>query len=134
MNSLILCTLPILFSIVKFKLGYNFFQFIHRCKIFECWFVTFIYFLYFLRLYFQVVPNSQRGFGIFKCCFSRTSQFFPIHDKVRKLGFLKTNRDCIFYIFLNSLKCWEIWISEVPSYIFLLSLKLSSYSEKMRWG
>ena len=59
-NSLILCKLPILFSTVKFKLGYNFSQFIHRCKIgiFECWSVLFGYFLYFLRLYFQVVPNS----------------------------------------------------------------------------
>ena len=39
MKSLILCKLPILFSTVKFKLGYDFSQFIHRCKIgiFERW-------------------------------------------------------------------------------------------------
>ena len=38
-KSLILCKLPILFSTVKFKLGYDFSQFIHRCKIgiFERW-------------------------------------------------------------------------------------------------
>ena len=87
--------LPILFATVKFKLGY-FSQFIHKCKIgiFECWSVLFVYFLYFLRFYFQVVPNSQRDFVIFKCCSSRTYQFFPIHDKVGKLGFLKTSLDC----------------------------------------
>ena len=42
-----------------------------------------------LRLYFQVVPNSQRDFGIFKCCSSWTSQFFPIHDKDGKLVFFE---------------------------------------------
>ena len=54
-NSLILCKLPILFSTVKFKLGYNFSQFIHRCKIgiFECWSVLFVYFLYFLKAVLQ---------------------------------------------------------------------------------
>ena len=44
-----------------------------------------------LRLYFQVVSNSQKGFGIFKCCSSWTSQFFPVYDKDGKLGFLKTS-------------------------------------------
>ena len=94
-SSLILCKLPILFSTVKFKLGYNFSQFIHWCKIgiFECWSVLFAYFLYFLRLYFQVVHSSQRDFGTFKCCSSRTSEFFPIHDKIGKLDFLKTSLD-----------------------------------------
>ena len=46
------------------------------------------------RLCFQVVFNSKRGFGIFKCCFNWTSQLFPIYDKDGKLGFLKTSLDC----------------------------------------
>ena len=95
-NSLILSKLRILFSTVKFNLGYNFSQFIHRCKIgtCECWSVLFVYFLYFLRLNLQVVSSSRRDFGICKCCSSRNSQFFPIHDKVGKLGFFKVNLDC----------------------------------------
>ena len=47
-----------------------------------------------LRLHFQVVSNSLRGFGIFKCCSSWTSQFFPVYDKDGKLGFLKTSLGC----------------------------------------
>ena len=60
MNSLILCKFPVLFSTVKFKLGFL------RVG---------------LRLYFQVVSSSQRGFAIFKCSYNWTSQFFPVYDK-----------------------------------------------------
>ena len=35
-KNLVLCKLPILFSTVKFKLGYNFSQFRHGCKIGIC--------------------------------------------------------------------------------------------------
>ena len=47
-----------------------------------------------LKLYFEVVSSSLRGFGIFKCCSSWTSQFFPVYDKDGKLGFLKTSLGC----------------------------------------
>ena len=79
-KSFILCKSPVMFSTVKLKSRYNFSQFIHLCKIgiFELW----------SRLYFQGVSNSHRGFGIFKCCSSCTSLFFPVYDKDRKLDFL----------------------------------------------
>ena len=79
-NSLVLCKLPILFSIVKFKLGYNFPNSSIDAK-----------FGFLSRLYFQVVSNLQKDFGIFKYYSSWTSQFFPVHDKDGKLGFLKTS-------------------------------------------
>ena len=85
-------------------------------------------------LYFQVFGNSKRDFGIFKCCSSWTSQFFSIHEKMKKNCFFENKPRLYFRIFHNSLKSREIGIFEVPSYSPLLPLKPFSYSEKMRWG
>ena len=85
------------------------------------------------RLYFQIISNSQRGFGIFKCCSSWTSQFFPVYHKDRKLGFLKTSLDCIFKFFPIHERIWKLEFLK-SHYILLPSLKPSSYSKKMSWG
>ena len=64
------------------KLGYNFSQFIkiyHNAKL--------MFLSVGLRLNSQLVPNSQRDFGIFKYCSSWTSEFSPIHHKDGKLRF-----------------------------------------------
>ena len=64
------------------KLGYNFSQFIkiyHNAKL--------MFLSVGLRLNSQLVPNSQRDFGIFKYCSSWTSKFSPIHHKDGKLRF-----------------------------------------------
>ena len=47
-----------------------------------------------IRLYFQDVPNSQRNFGIFRCCSSWISQFFPVHKKDLFFFSLKASLDC----------------------------------------
>ena len=47
-----------------------------------------------LRLYSQVISNSQRDFGISKFCSSWAFQFFHIYGKDGKLGFLKTSLPC----------------------------------------
>ena len=67
-----------------------------------------------LRLYFQDVSDSLRGFGIFKCCSSWTSQLFRVYDKDAKLFFFENKPGLYFQIFPNSLKSWEIWISKAP--------------------
>ena len=46
-----------------------------------------------LKLYFQFFPNSQWD-GIFECCSSWTSQFFPIHDRYGKLRSLNVSPNC----------------------------------------
>ena len=58
LNSLVLCKVPILFSIVKLKLVHNFSQFIHRFKIGSFW---------------ELVSGC-------------TSKFFPVHKEI--FGFL----------------------------------------------
>ena len=80
-SNLILCKLPILFSKVKLKLGHNF-----PNSLID---VIFAVLSIGLRLYFQVVPNSQRDFGILKLNCNWTFQFIPIHYKDGKLSFLK---------------------------------------------
>ena len=86
-----------------------------------------------VRLYFQDVPNSQRNFGIFRCCSSWISQFFPVHKKDLFFFFFESKPRLYFQIFPNSPKIWETGIFEVPSYSHLLSLKPFSYSETMGW-
>ena len=108
----ILCKFPILFSTVKFKLGlHSFSQFIQGSK---CGFLNVG-----LRLYVQVLPNSQGDWkmeilnvalagrftfpsslknwklGFLNISPGNTSKFFPINVGVEKLGFLKS---ICFYI------------------------------------
>ena len=74
-----------------------------KLKFFECW------------LYFQVFSNSQRDFGIFKCCSFWTSQIFQFMKKMENcLFFFKCKPMLHFQIFPNSLKSWKIGIFEVP--------------------
>ena len=49
-----------------------------------------------LRLYFQVVPNSQREFETLKCCSNWTSQFSP---------FMKQMENCLFFFSKKGLGC-----------------------------
>ena len=52
------------------------------------------------RLYFKLFPNSRKGrtkrlkIVIFECSSWWTSQFFLIHDRVKKLGFLNISLGC----------------------------------------
>ena len=86
-----------------------------------------------LRLYFQVVSNSQKDFAVFKCYSSWTSQFFPVHDTMESWVFWKQAWAILlkFSQFTKELGNWDFW--SVP-YTPLLSLEPSSYIKKMRWG
>ena len=92
---------PILFSIVKLKLGLNFCKFIYRFKtgIFECLFQP-----VFPR-FFQSTAGLK--IGIFQCCSGWTSQVFPIHEKRQKIGIFGYQVWLYYQDFTNSLKSLE---------------------------
>ena len=108
-NSLIFCKLPILFWTVKLKLGHKFSLFIHRfkIKIFECWSLA-------------ILPSFSQFKNRF--CDFWTFQFFPIHEKDGKLGFMNIS-ECCTSIFSQFTRVGKLELLNFPWFHILLNCK-----------
>ena len=95
------CKFPILFSIVKLKLGHITFSNSSIDSKLGLLKVS-------LRLYSQFLFNSQRNFkfGISEWCSCCTTQYFPIHGRDWNVG-LKIASFHICIIILWLFKCWK---------------------------
>ena len=114
---LFLCEFPILFSIVKLKLGHNFSQFIHRFKIwiFKCWSWS-----VYTSKFFPIHKSGEKL--EFLKSLDCTTKFFPIRENVWKLGFLKS--PCLYLSFVFQ---YDMWRQERRSQFMI---KLSVFKQR----